>query len=34
LRFGDIGRREVREATVRTALSMLASLAQADGTRS
>jgi nicotinamide-nucleotide amidase len=34
LRFGDIGRRQVREATVRTALTMLASLVQADGARS
>lgn len=33
LRFGDIGRRQIREATVRTALSILASLAQAGGTR-
>jgi nicotinamide-nucleotide amidase len=33
LRFGNIGRRQIREATVRTALSILASLAQAGGTR-
>lgn len=32
-RFGDIGRRQVREATVRAALSILASFAQADGAR-
>lgn len=33
LRFGDIGRRQIREATVRTALSVLASLVQAGGIR-
>jgi len=33
LRFGDIGRRPVREATVRTALSVLAGIAQTDGAR-
>jgi nicotinamide-nucleotide amidase len=32
-RFGDIGRRQVREATVRAALSILASFVQAGGVR-
>lgn len=33
LRFGDIGRASVRAATVRSALAMLASFAQAEGAR-